>query len=215
MRELRNVGFGEEDVKQGRVLVLKACSTPQAAVRFTPDAGPVADATEKLLAWQSSMFLRAHAALRRLLDQLENSAARKSSRKADHAALATLETRGVTKEERKQAKHLVNLIETTAAPDITSAPPSADKRMSALMDVYEWVQDWSDSARAVITRRDQLIRLGIGKRQTRAVPVDPQPAASPAPPPALPTITIAALPPKSNGVPSGAMVLAADGGAHA
>jgi len=64
--ELQSVGFGEDDLKQGWMLVLKACSAPQATARFTPDAGPVAEATEKLEAWQSTMFLRAHAALRRL-----------------------------------------------------------------------------------------------------------------------------------------------------
>src|SRR6185503_3364411 len=182
--ELQTVGFGEDDLKQGWTLVLKACSAPQTAARFTPDAGPVADATQKLEAWQSTMYLRAHAALRRLhpeqdafvfadavgdastaplvsvslflsrLDALENSPERKSTRKSDHAALATLERRGVTKEERKQAKHLVHVIETTPAPELTTEPPSPDARMAALADVYAWVQDWTDSARAVITRRD-------------------------------------------------------------
>jgi hypothetical protein len=236
--ELQKVGFDVGDLKQGWALVLKACSAPQGTTRFTPDAGPVADATQKLESWQSTMFLRAHAALRRLhpeqdafvfadvvsdknttpvvavslflarLDELDGSPERKSSRKADHAALATLDRRGVTKEERKQAKELVHLIETTAAPEVTSEPPPIDERMSALLEVYAWVQDWTDSARAVITRRDQLIRLGIGKRRTRAASVDPQPIPVPSPAPQL-------LPAKSNGVPSGAIVLAATGGAHA
>ena len=62
---------------------------------------------------------------------------------------------------------------------------------------------------AVITRRDQLIRLGIGKRRSRSASVDPQPVPSPAPPQIM-TTPIAALPAKSNGVPSGAIVVAAD-----
>ena len=240
--ELQKVGFDVDDLKQGWSLVLKACSAPQATVRFTPDAGPVADAIDELVAWQSTMFLRAHAALRRLhpaedafvfadavgdpsttplvavtlflerLDALESSPERKSTRKSDHAALATLERRGVTKEARKNAKHLVHVIETTAAPEVTDAPPPVDERMAALGEVYAWVQDWTDSARSVITRRDHLIRLGIGKRRSRsATVVAPQPEPSPAPPPVaapqLMSAPIAALPAKSNGI--------IPGGAHA
>lgn len=48
------------------MLVLKASTTPGSTARFTPDAGPVAEATQKLEAWQSTMFIRAHGALRRL-----------------------------------------------------------------------------------------------------------------------------------------------------
>ncbi|HEY1954417.1 MAG TPA: hypothetical protein VGH28_02375 [Polyangiaceae bacterium] len=241
--ELQKVGFQEDDLKQGWMLVLRASAAPQAPARFTPDAGPVADATQKLEAWQSTMFLRAHAALRRLhpeqdafvfadpvsdgtttavvavslflerLDALENSADRKSTRKSDHAALATLARRGVTESERKQATHLVHVIETTAAPEVTSTPaPAPDVKMAALADVYAWVQDWSDSARAVITRRDHLIRLGIGKRRSRAATVAPQPAPAPVPEPVvtpaapqLMSAPIAALPAKSNGMSNGAI----------
>jgi len=245
--ELQSVGFTSDDLTEGWSLVYKACSLPQSKQRFTPDAGPVADANDKLVAWQATMFVRAHAALRRLhpaqdafvfgdvvgdpstttlvavgvflarLDALGNSPERKATRKADHAALATLERRGVTEETRKQAKQLVHIIETTTAPDITTAPPPVDKRMSAMIDVYAWVQDWTESARAVITRRDHLIRLGIGKRRVRAAtaPVDPTPAPSPALPQQLATRAIAALPPKPNGAIAGAMVLPTDGGTHA
>jgi hypothetical protein len=247
-KELGKVGFTPDDLKQGWALIYKACSLPQAMPRFTPDAGPVADTNDKLVAWQSTMFLRANAALRRLhpeqdsflfadavadksttpviavslflerLDALENSPERKSLRKADHAALATLEKRGLTKEQRKLAKSLVHVIETTAAPEATTAPPPVDDRMAALMEVYAWVQDWSDSARAVITRRDHLIRLGLGKRRARVTaPINPTPAPSPTPPVVaqLTTRAIAALPPKPNGVIAGATILPADGGTHA
>ena len=36
-----------------------------------------------------------------------------------------------------------------------------------LIDLHGWLQEWSETARAVIKRRDQLIRLGIGKRRVR------------------------------------------------
>ena len=242
---MQKVGFDLADQKQGWTLVLKACSAPVATAHFTPQAGPVADATQKLEAWQATMFLRAHAALRRLhpeqdafvfdnilsgggaasvvavsmfvnrYEALENSPERKATRKGDHAALATLDRRGVTKEEVKRAKDLVHLIETTPAPEVVETAPPTDERMAALTELYAWVQDWSDCARSVITRRDQLIRLGIGKRRARGnAAVAPQP--EPVPPPVqiaeLATSAIAALPPaKSNG----AIVVASSGGEHA
>jgi len=245
---MQKVGFDLSDLKQGWALVLKACSAPTGTLQFAPDAGPVEDATQKIEAWQSTMFLRAHAALRRLhpeqdafvfdniatgsavvavsmflerLDALESSPERKSSRKADHSALATLERRGVTKDERKHARELVRIVETTPAPELVAVAPPIDERMAALTELYSWVQDWSDSARSVITRRDQLIRLGIGKRRARssAPVVTPQPAPEPAPAPAviaqMATRAIAALPPKPNGVPAGAVAIPSLGGDHA
>ncbi|HEY1959247.1 MAG TPA: hypothetical protein VGH28_26715, partial [Polyangiaceae bacterium] len=218
---MKQTGFDIDDMKQGWSLVLKACSAPTVDAKFAPHTGPVADATQKIEAWQSTMFLRAHAALRRLhpaqdtflfenlatgtgvaavvavsmflerLDALESSADRKASRKADHAALATLEKRGVTKDERKQIHSLVQLVETTPAPAVVDVAPSPDVRMAALVELHAWVQDWSDCARAVITRRDQLLRLGIGKRRARAVAApapQPEPAPQPQPAPAPPAL---------------------------
>ena len=244
--QLQKVGFELADLQQGWALVLKACSAPQASTqRFTPEAGPVGEATQQIEAWQSTMFLRAHAAMRRLhpaqdafvfeglasgtgsasvvavsvflkrLDGLESSPDRKSTRKADHAAMATLERRGVTKEERKRAKDLVHLVENTAAPEVIEVPPPpTDERMAALTEVYEWVQDWSDCARSIITRRDQLLRLGIGKRKARSAGVA-QPEPTPVPPPVVAqimTTPIAALPAKPNGMTHGAIAI---GGTHA
>jgi hypothetical protein len=238
---MQQTGFGVADVKQGWTLVLKACSAPGAATQFTPQAGPVAEATQKIEAWQSTMFLRAHAALRRLhpkqdafvfenitpgsgavgvvavsmflerLDALDGSPDRKATRKVDHAAMSTLERRGVTKAERKQAKELVHLVETTPAPEMIETAPPTDERMAALTELYGWVQDWSDCARSVIARRDQLLRLGIGKRRPRAlnvpVVVTPPPTIV-APSPAAPQLAA-----HVNGQPNGAIVLAAN--AHA
>ncbi len=238
--QLQKVGFELADLKQGWALVLKACAAPQPSPRFTPDDGPVAEVTQQIEAWQSTMFLRAHAALRRLhphqdafvfdnlvsgsgsaavvavsvflqrLDALESSPDRKSTRKADHAALATIERRGVTKEERKRAKELVHIVENTAAPEVTDIAPTIDERTPALMEVYEWIQDWSDCARSVITRRDQLLRLGIGKRKARSS-AEPTPVPSPVVPQMM-TTPIAALPAKSNGMTNGAIAI---GGTHA
>ncbi len=168
------------------------------------------------------------------LDAMESGPDRKATRKADQAALATLESRGLTKEARKQARDLVTLVETTPAPaPVEEQPaPETDQRMLALTELHAWVQDWSDCARAVITRRDQLLRLGIGKRKARgssaaakARPAAPAPVVAPAPEvkpaaPAGPSLIemggpIAALPPAQlNGKSNGVVALPVNGGAH-
>ena len=207
MEQLRTTGFDENAQKQGWSLVLTAYSANAPIIASMTD-GPLNEAVTKVDDWQSSMFVRAHAVLRRFhpeqdafvfenlvpgsgiaavasvatfldrLDALESGAERKASRKTDHAALAAMEQRGITKEQRKEMRALVKWIESTPAqPTATQASP----REVALLAVYDWVQDWSYCARTVITRRDQLIRLGIGKRRSRKADVAPAPAPTPTP----------------------------------
>ena len=68
---------------------------------------------------------------------------------------------------------LVKWIESTPAQLVAT---QESPREAALLAVYDWVQDWSECARTVITRRDQLIRLGIGKRRARSANATPTPA---------------------------------------
>ena len=191
---MQKTGFRDADLKQGWALVLAACST--ATRFDTTPVSPVVDATKKITEWQSIMFVRTRAALHRLhpeqetfvfdnlvagegvsavvavaifLDRctaLESSPERKATRKADHAALATLEIRGVTADGRKQIGQMVHFVENSSAPvpeerDVTVS----SARMQALIALHAWIQDWTDCARTVITRRDHLLRLGIGKRR--------------------------------------------------
>ena len=109
------------------------------------------------------MFVRAHAVLRRFhpeqdafvfgnlvtasgiaavpvvatfldrLDALESSPERKSTRKADHDALDLLAQRGLTKEQRKDMRHLVQWIESTPATPLTQHKQSP--REAALLAV--------------------------------------------------------------------------------
>lgn len=101
------------------------------------------------------------------LDALEEGAERKASRKADHAALATLDKRGITKAERKRLRQLVEKAQ--GAPLVTA--PKQDPKTEKDREKYQedlralraWYVDWSETARAVIHRRDYLIRLGLAK----------------------------------------------------
>jgi hypothetical protein len=100
----------------------------------------------------------------------------------------------------------VHIVETTTAPTVVPVvAPETDARMEALTELYAWIQDWSDCARAVITRRDQLIRLGIGKRHAR-VAATPAPQPAPAPAPVVQQL--------SNGSIKGALMLPAHNADH-
>lgn len=102
------------------------------------------------------------------LEMLQSSGERKATRKADHAALETLAQRGITKkvcEYLREQLVLASVEASSAAPEVPA--PSPTKRTEDLVALYAWLQDWSDTARAVITRRDHLIRLGIAKRRAR------------------------------------------------
>lgn len=100
------------------------------------------------------------------LDALESSPDRVATREADHAALATLAKRGIDAEERARLRALVKLAQTAAPPVV---PEAAEQREQALLDLYAWYKDWSETARAVIHRRDYLVMLGVVQRRRRVV----------------------------------------------
>lgn len=103
------------------------------------------------------------------LDALESGADRKATRKEDHAALATLAARGITSEERARLRALVQRAQTVSALPTASSTPTADLSEDqvdqALRALRDWYDEWSGVAKAVITRRDYLIRLGLAKRK--------------------------------------------------
>jgi hypothetical protein len=248
MTALKGTGFSDSAQKQGWALVLSAYSAGNGPAPTLLGDAPLTEATSKVETWQATMFPRAHAVLRRFypdqgtfvfeniemesgitavpavatfldrLDALESSPDRKATRKVDHAALAMLAERGVTKDERKDMRSTVKWIESTPAEPI-DANPQKSPRDAALLAVYDWVQDWAECARTVIVRRDQLIRLGIGRRRARKVvgaPTTPTPTPSPSapvvtPPTIAPTPPVLALPPATNGATPGSISISAGG----
>jgi hypothetical protein len=121
---------------------------------------------------------------------------RKASRKVDQEALLVIDATGADKEMLKQLHGMITTVQTVAAPPAEHVLEAETKRIEVLRMIYAWITAWSDMARTVITRRDQLIRLGIAKRRTHkakgvvdvtppAPPVvTPAPAPSPTPAPA-------------------------------
>jgi hypothetical protein len=164
----------------------------------------VRDAIAELDAWDEPNFKIIHAALKRRhpdqdafvfeglaptvgtgavltvkamldrLDALEKGKDRKDTRTADHAALATLEKRGVTAAERKRVRALIETAQRGMKPEdlIAEAPaqePAKDgPKRQDLENLRAWYVEWAETARAVIKRRDYLIRLGLAKRKKRS-----------------------------------------------
>ncbi len=98
------------------------------------------------------------------LDALDNSPERKATRKQDHAALNTLTERGITPDERTRLRQLTKAAQQPAG-DMFPSDPYDDDHLKHLTQLYRWHQDWSETARALIKRRDYLILLGLAKRK--------------------------------------------------
>ena len=114
---------------------------------------------------------------------LANDPERKSTRKADHAALAMIEARNITKATLKHLQALVTETHATPAVPPVEAPTSEpDGRLDALIALRAWYADWAETARIVLTRRDHLIRVGLATRKPRATAVIVSPASPSAPP---------------------------------
>lgn len=112
------------------------------------------------------------AALLDRLDVIESGEGRKGSHKQDLAALALLAERGITAERRKELRALVKKAQQGEAADPVDpvrekAQAGKDKAHSeAMMALRHWYEEWSEIARASISRRDYLILLGLAKRKS-------------------------------------------------
>ena len=139
-----------------------------------------------LEAAQSVGALLSVATLLDRLDELESSPGRESTRSADQDAIATLTKRGITPELRQHLRELVRVAQ-TAEPPTFATNVAIDEQEAALRALKAWHRDWSETARAVIRRRDHLLMLGLSQRKNRADEDDlegddTEPPASPAAP---------------------------------
>ena len=189
---LAGTGFTHADVEEGWRLLRAACAADDATGYDPVEESPSVASEAALVDFARTMMPRARAALRRLhppqcaflfddlpagakqaalgaalfLDrcaELEKSPKRKKTRKEDHAALAVLAQRGLTREVMNDARgHVATLTHASPGTIVERAPDR-----EALDRLHAWLRDWSDCARTVITRRDWLSRLGIGRRRPK------------------------------------------------
>ncbi len=94
-------------------------------------------------------------------------------------AVELLAQRGLDRDERARLGGLVKVAlgNTTAMESVPASEAARSaRRRDAQRALRGWFEEWSATARAVVTRRDQLIRLGLAKRKS------PAPKATPTPP---------------------------------
>lgn len=236
-QQMVEVGFNESARMRGWNLALTVAGYRHAIVPPPASVDEMTrDAVKQLDAWDGPGFRRVHACLAHLfpeqdqfvfdglapqqhgqsvvavgtlldrLDQLESSPDRKATRKQDHAALAALAGRGIDKAERDRLAALVKVV--TEQKDPAMPAPAVDQeRQQALQELAAWYADWSETARAVITQRSRLERLGL-LHPRRAQPADntaPTDPTAPAPEPAPAPVTTTPAAPQngqSQGVPT-------------
>ena len=123
------------------------------------------------------------------LDELESSPEREATRSEDQAAIATLARRGIDAEYGQQLREIIAIGQSAEFP-VELEPEAAveGERMEALRELRAWYEDWAETARSVVSRRDHLILMGLAHRRVTALqPPDTAsgqgtPAASEAPP---------------------------------
>ncbi|HEX2569434.1 MAG TPA: hypothetical protein VH877_07725 [Polyangia bacterium] len=142
-------------------------SPEQAAALF---AGPLD--TNLVRPGSGGSVLAVQALLDRV-DDLEKGAQRKDAPEADRAALALLAQRGLTQEERRRLRGLIEVVKTGGA-TLTGPVGAAEGTEEEggeeqdLRKLRAWYEEWAATARVGIRRRDHLIQLGLAHRKSAA-----------------------------------------------
>ncbi len=97
------------------------------------------------------------------LDRYEALAATGAS-KADHAVVAFLAKRTFTSDVARAVRESVHLASSTPETFAPKAEDTTAQREEELVKLHAWLEDWTTTARRAITRKDQLHRMGIGRR---------------------------------------------------
>lgn len=193
--KVAKAGLTDADLAEGWRLVKAASGYSETKPTSNPDDVKARDAIAQLDSWDEQGFRRVKAALTRLhpgqceyvfdglgpvqgpevlltvaefVNRLDTLEAGRSdeTREADKKAIETLATRGIDKAERTR---LADLIKAAQSTPVAMSPEEeqveAAAREANLEALYCWYSDWAETTRAVITRRDHLISLGLARRR--------------------------------------------------
>jgi hypothetical protein len=185
---LEAAGFTKRARAEGFRLYFKVVGYSPLDASATPTEGE--SAFDAIQAWEQTGFARSRAALQHKHPEVALYVFAGLVAVRGPAALGALATF------LDRCQSLESSPERKATTDIEAPPPAVEplnaaERKESQVALYLWIQGWSETARAVITNRADLIRLGIAKprRAKAATPVKPAvvaPAPAPAPPPVAP-----------------------------
>ncbi len=183
-------GYTEADHEEGWKLLLGVAGFAPGAQPVSMHDASARSAIAELDAWDESGFRRIRAALDRfhpeasrelfegvtastgagavvaittVLDRLD---AFESGSEAHKAAVATLDKRGIGKNVRQQLRDLIAIAKKAELPATLPQPATESVEQSEKLGaLYAWYRDWSETARAVVRRRDHLQQLGLAQRK--------------------------------------------------
>jgi len=197
-------GYGSEDHEEGRRLLLAACPFRTGGVDPGEDL-PARAADAEIERWVPAQWPRLRAAVEHRHPEsvaaIDDLAAAPGARALllvaallgrldaleddprGRALLATLARRGLDRAERARLGALVRAAQGIAAAELAApaagagpAPnPDGSDDAVALRALHAWYRDWATTARAVIARRDWLIRLGVVDRRRGAAAAGGEP----------------------------------------
>jgi hypothetical protein len=123
------------------------------------------------------------------IDKLEQATGEDAATVQGKAAVALLAERGLSASERARLRGLINVAKRSNPVDgsPTAAEESDEQYVANLQALREWYEEWSEIARALFSRRDYLIRLGMASSRRSSGPEE-EPEQSPAPNPAEPGV---------------------------
>jgi hypothetical protein len=150
------------------------------ATRFYPD---VAKALFANLVLSDEMDAALLAKI--FIDRVDALATDTTDAKASKALLKMFTQRGFDADDIEKLKKLVAVTQSPPQPpsrpdaenDADNAAAKRAARLQLLATLRGWYDDWSETARTVLSRRDHLIRVGLAHRKVRSS--SPTPAPSP------------------------------------
>jgi hypothetical protein len=185
---LKAGGYGVADHAEGLRLLTAAC--PYLEDGFDPSADQIArSAAAELEAWARKNLMRLRTAMERLhpdvvvlfpdrlpggaevilvVDTLLERLAKLETEPEGARVLETLARRGLDKGRREQLAMLVCDAKRAEPPLMPSRGEIERVREpDSLVALHRWYDDWAGTARAMIGRRDWLIRMGLLDRRRR------------------------------------------------
>ena len=123
------------------------------------------------------------------IDKLEQATGQDAATVQGKAAVALLAERGLSVAERAKLRALINVAKRSNPVDgnPSAAEVSDEGYVANLQALREWYEEWSEIARALFSRRDYLIRIGMASNR-RSSASEEEPAEPPAPNPAEPGV---------------------------
>lgn len=187
---LRSAGYGPRDHEEGLSLLCSACLYGTGGLDPAEDQ-PAREAAAAVERWAQTHVGRLHAALERLypealwifasfdastsgdtllgVAQLLERLRTLEKEPEQASVLETLARRGFDSQERSRLEGLLARARRAAEPSGAEhlALPGEDAQDEAMLALQRWLNDWSTTARAVLRRKDWLIRLGVTRRRRR------------------------------------------------